>query len=87
MKENKNKLQIAAFLLNLSFFFFLQLLVYAIVVPNKLSLPIYTVKHMRPVTVLMKQPENNLQLTDGLRKFNFSLLKIGLLLWKIQTGE
>ena len=79
MKENKNKLQIAAFLLNL-FFFFLQLLVYAIVVPNKLSLPIYTVKHMRPVTVLMKQPENNLQLTDGLRKFNFSLLKIGLLL-------
>ena len=72
MKENKNKLQIAAFLLNL--------LVYAIVVPNKLSLPIYTVKHMRPVTVLMKQPENNLQLTDGLRKFNFSLLKIGLLL-------
>lgn len=87
MKENKNKLQIAAFLLNLFFSFFLQLLVYAIVVPNKLSLPIYTVKHMRPVTVLMKQPENNLQLTDGLRKFNFSLLKIGLLLWKIQTGE
>lgn len=87
MKENKNKLQIAAFLLNLFFFLFLQLLVYAIVVPNKLSLPIYTVKHMRPVTVLMKQPENNLQLTDGLRKFNFSLLKIGLLLWKIQTGE
>ena len=80
MKENKNKLQIAAFLLNLFFFLFLQLLVYAIVVPNKLSLPIYTVKHMRPVTVLMKQPENNLQLTDGLRKFNFSLLKIGLLL-------
>ena len=80
MKENKNKLQIAAFLLNLFFSFFLQLLVYAIVVPNKLSLPIYTVKHMRPVTVLMKQPENNLQLTDGLRKFNFSLLKIGLLL-------
>lgn len=87
MKENKNKLQIAAFLLNLFFSFFLQLLVYAIVVPNKLSLPIYTVKHMRPVTVLMKQPENNLQLTDGLRKFNYSLLKIGLLLWKIQTGE
>ena len=82
MKQKKNKLKIAAFLTNLFFFFFffLQLLVYAIVVPNKLSLPIYTVKHMRPVTVLMKQPENNLQLTDGLRKFNFSLLKIGLLL-------
>ena len=82
MKENKNKLQIAAFLLNLFFFFFFffHVLVFAIVGPNKLSLPIYTVKHMRPVTVLMKQPENNLQLTDGLRKFNFSLLKIGLLL-------
>ena len=35
MKENKNELQIAAFLLNLFLFFFLQLLVCAIVVPNK----------------------------------------------------